>query len=446
MTPPTRALQLGAIGLGGASFGLLGLARLRWVAVFGQLATVIVVSRWMEIRLPEVPVVALICITAVSNAILESGWISFDGRESWVAYGALAMDIVVFSLLLALCGGLENPFAVFYLVHLAMVSILSRGRVMMALMALIGVGFLSNLFFFHPLHMPFTHAGRLDVNVYLQGHLMATGLAGACVAWFVFCIRRSVERRDKELARMREEVSRSEFYRSLAALAAGVAHEMNTPLGTIAIASEELEARLRSEASSALSREDAELIRSEVNRCRVILERLNARTTAEIGDPSETVALGYILDALMAEVSDRDCGRVRMDFGPGASRGTTICVARRPLIQSLAALVRNGLDADASGQVQVRIEVGDVVRIVVLNDGALLDPEECQRMIQPFYTTKQGSGGMGLGLFLVNLFAERSGGRLTLLSRPAGGLEATLELPILGARRSLTQSEMKFAE
>ena len=158
MTSSTRALQLGSIGLGGSSFGLLGLARLRWVAVFGQLATVIVVSRWMEIRLPEIPVVALICVTAASNAILESGRISFGNRESWVAYGAIAMDIVVFSLLLSLCGGLENPFSVFYLVHLALVSVLSRGAAMAALMGLIGVGFLSNCFFFLPLHMPYTHA------------------------------------------------------------------------------------------------------------------------------------------------------------------------------------------------------------------------------------------------------------------------------------------------
>ena len=432
MTSSTRALQLGSIGLGGSSFGLLGLARLRWVAVFGQLATVIVVSRWMEIRLPEIPVVALICVTAASNAILESGRISFGNRESWVAYGAIAMDIVVFSLLLSLCGGLENPFSVFYLVHLALVSVLSRGAAMAALMGLIGVGFLSNCFFFLPLHMPYTHAGKLDVNLYLQGHLVATGLAGACVAWFVFCIRRSVQRRDAELAQMREEVARSEFYRSLAALAAGVAHEMNTPLGTIAIAAEELEARLQMESSSTLSREDAELIRSEVSRCRAILERLNARTTGEIGDPIESASLGGVVDALSCEFSKKEITRIRIEYGRGASRELVVCVAVRPLVQSLVALIRNGLDADKSGVVSLRIDSGELIRFLVCNGGAILNPADCRRMIEPFYTTKEKRGGMGLGLFLVNLFTERSGGRLVLESGASGGLEATIELPRQG--------------
>lgn len=408
--------------------GIGWLVRLRWGAVMGQWITVVVVSQWMEIRIPEISLYVLIGLIGLSNGLILHRGLSRWTSRPWVPPLILGFDLVVFSSLLALTGGRNNPFVVFYLVHLTIIPILTRGPTLVGLLALAAAGFAVNCFWFQPLNMPYTHAGGLDSDIQLQGRLVATVLAAGCVVWFVSSVNRELRRREFELATAREDLARNEFFRSLATLAAGVAHELNTPLGTIAIAAGELNHRLRQDAASNSAIEDAALIRAEVQRCRVILDRLNHRTTAEIGDPPEAVRVQEILDAALAATPTAELGRLQLDV---ATAPEWITVARMPLTQSLAAVLRNAIDAAPEGLITLAVEQGDgLVRFVVSDQGMVLTREACERMTRAFYTTKGSEGGMGLGLFLVKTFADRSGGSLSIVPNHPRGACVSLSLPL----------------
>ena len=122
---------------------------------------------------------------------------------------------------------------------------------------------------------PRTSHGEGALSLHLWGMLVAFVVAALLTAYFVVRLSAAIERRDAEIAAMREQATRTERLAALTTLAAGAAHELATPLGTIAIAATELERALaRQDAGAAALRDDARLIRAEVERCRRILDQM----------------------------------------------------------------------------------------------------------------------------------------------------------------------------
>jgi two-component system sensor histidine kinase RegB len=255
-------------------------------------------------------------------------------------------------------------------------------------------------------------------------------LGALLITFFTGKISEVLRQREQEVLTMQTQLSKQERLTSLVTLAAGAAHEMATPLATIAIAAKELEHEARSRPSQDPIVEDAQLIRSEVDRCRGILERMSARGAEPRGEAPAAIDAEQLLEKVRGEFPASRRPRILIDGGAHTQR---IVVPVTPTIQALAALVKNGLEASSAEQpVLLVVESNSAgLRFSVKDEGHGMSPEVLSRVTEPFFTTKPAGKGMGLGTFLVHLFAERLGGKLRFETEAGQGCRAILELPLL---------------
>jgi len=268
------------------------------------------------------------------------------------------------------------------------------------------------------------------MSVHLVGMWIAFVLGALLITFFTGKISEVLRQREQEVLTMQTQLSKQERLTSLVTLAAGAAHEMATPLATIAIAAKELEHEARSRPSQDPIVEDARLIRSEVDRCRGILERMSARGAEPRGEAPTAINAEQLLEKVRGEFPASRRPRILID---GGAHGQPIVVPVTPTIQALAALVKNGLEASSAEQpVLLGVESNLAgLRFTVKDEGHGMSPEVLSRVTEPFFTTKPAGKGMGLGTFLVHLFAERLGGKLRFETEAGQGCRAILELPLL---------------
>ena len=272
------------------------------------------------------------------------------------------------------------------------------------------------------------HGGTLSSH--LHGMLVAFVVAAALVAYFVVQLSAAIEARDREIAAFRDLATRNERLASLTTLAAGAAHELGTPLGTIAVASKELERALARlpETQAASFLEDARLIRSEVDRCRSILDRLSSDAGDLRGEAPESVPIRTVVDDALANLSADQSARVRVEL---SAQEATATVPRFALATAIASLLRNALDATPTN-LPVQLIVASAngrLSMTVRDEGSGMTPEVLARAVEPFFTTKE-PGRRWVRIVLALTLAERLGERRSLL-RP-GGRKTALELPAQG--------------
>jgi two-component system sensor histidine kinase RegB len=322
---------------------------------------------------------------------------------------------------------MQNPFTSFYLLHVTLAALLLPATSTLGIVALITSGY-TWLYFGGPAWFglaPFA-GGTISPELHAHGMFVAIGLTSVCIAYFVGRTQDAL--RSSEL-----RLTRRERFAGLATLAAGVAHELATPLGTIAVVSRELERTACTQCLNSACRDDARLIRSETDRCRLIIDRLNADSTAGIGDAAEPLRLAHLAAELTPFLTAAHAGRLHFPLPPAGD--ANFLAPKNALLQSLAVLVKNACEADLTGRpVILSVELdATTVRFSVHDSGPGIAPDHTTRLGEPFFTTKPPGQGMGLGLYIARMFAERLHGRLDLLPAPAGGTVARLVLPLSAA-------------
>lgn len=403
-----------------SQIGLAWLVRLRWGAALGQVLILAAAALTLE-GLPIAPLAALVGATFASNLVLAR-LARRDRSSPRLVFGALVLDALLLTGLLLGTGGPSNPFTVFYLVEVALSAILLDARRAWALAGLSSACF--GALFLLPSHAIDEHAHHAS-KLHLQGMWVAFTLAAAFVAHFVSRVSDALRRREAQVLELRELAARAEKLASLSTLAAGAAHELGTPLGTIAIAAKELERALAAHADGL---EDVRLIRGEVERCRAVLRRMAAQMGEGVGEMPRAVTLAEIGEKVRAAL-DAEASALSVEADPGS-----IVAPPETLAQVLVNLVRNGIDAQraagAADPVVLRMKLdGATVRFCVEDHGKGMSPEVHARAGEPFFTTKPEGEGMGLGLFLVRAFADKLGGSLSLEPARGGGTEARVILP-----------------
>lgn len=392
---------------------------MRWGAVVGQVLLLLVVRFGFELSLSLAPLFALVAVGLSSNVAL-SIWLR-RGAEVTTRTLATVMlvDAGLLAALLALSGGPFNPFSIFFLVNVTLGAILLPARACWTLVV-VSLGFFATLFL-----VPERSVGGLKLLGHaelMELHLQGMWVAFAAAATFIVYFIRRVMR---VLAAQQETIAASRQLTGLATFVAGTAHELSTPLSTIAVASSELD---RADLPASV-REDVQLIRAEVRRCREILQELARGAGSPLGEPIVVRPASKWIAAALESLPGAE--RVRR---PEATALDTLEV-KGPSValdRTLRSLVKNALQASADPAAVVSLEVtkkDQSICVSVRDTGAGMSADVLARAGQPFFTTKSAPDGIGLGLFLARSLCEQLGGQLSLESAVGRGTTVTLSLP-----------------
>ena len=283
------------------------LMKLRWAEIAGQAATVLGVEWMLAIDVPLGPLFAIIAIELLSNLACAL-WFRRDPQvvEGHLA-AVMALDVALLTGLLYFTGGPANPFSFLYLVQIALAAVVLRAHWTWMLVAL-SLGSFGLLLIAHR-----ELAVLADAIVHQNGMWVALGVSSAFIVHFLLRVVAALAERERELNEARNLASREERLASLATMAAGAAHELSTPLGTIALVAKELERALtrRGDGLTMLI-DDARLIREQAGRCRVILDRMAGGAGEHPGEGIEELNVADLLRESMAGAREAPPVRLRL--------------------------------------------------------------------------------------------------------------------------------------
>lgn len=381
------------------------IGRLRWVIIGAELVACPALVA-MGLSVPVGSVLALAAALALFN-LAAMRWPTLLRLPA-----QLAVDIVQITAVLWLTGRALNPFTVLYLSVVAVAALTLPPLWYWSLCGLSVGAFAALLFSDSAMSAHANHLGAAFA-LHLQGMWVAFAMTAALIAFFVGRLARTLREREEAIGALSERANR---FASLATLAAGTAHELNTPLGTIAVAASEISALTSGEAHT-----HAEQVREQVRRCKAIIKHMLAPVEAE-------PLVACEVDAIVREVvgdfrAARPDADVRLELRTKGARLAPPHALRSALLTVLdnavaarATLMTVRTDSDKSG-----------TRVVVSDNGSGILAEHRAHLGEPFFTTKAPGEGSGLGLYVARVQLERAGGRLSFAFAPA--TEVTLWLP-----------------
>jgi two-component system sensor histidine kinase RegB len=398
---------------------------MRWSSVIVELLLLAMTFALPALDLPLDHIAWLILLDVAANGIVAQH-LAGGGTSRWPAAIALTIQVLLITALLELTGGPSNPFVVVYVLQVALAT-LTIGTLPAIAVGLFATASYGVLIYWHAHELVPTHHRLNDFPTHLFTMWIAGTVSAELMAYFVGRASEALARREEALESMRLRAARSERLVSLTTLAAGTAHELSTPLATIALASRELQRALELRRIDTALTDDARLIRTEVDRCQAILDQMSGRAGGAAADQTEAVLLPELMNDLRSRLAADRASRLVVHAAPELP---PVVIPRAGLSQTLLSLIANAFDATPDSDTPVIIDISttaDMFRIAVADEGPGLTPEARRRAGEPFFTTKDPGHGLGLGLFLARIFAERLGGSLKF--ETGSGTTAVLELP-----------------
>ncbi len=414
------------------------LVRLRWLAVIGQSIAVLGVQFILGFKLPLALCLAMIALSAWLNIFLTLRWRGGQRLAARPAGLLLGYDVVQLAILLYLTGGLENPFAFLFLVPVTISATSLPLKWTLALAAL-AFGCSTILAFIHK-PLPWSDANALSLPpTYIAG--MWAALVCGTVFSAIYARRIAEEARLMSTALSATEIvlAREQRLSALDGLAAAAAHELGTPLATIALVAKELK---RESPKNSPHTEDIDLLISQAARCRDILKRLAVPEQLS-DDMYQQVTLEAMIEDMVAPLRGSEV-KIIIDAAVDGKIPTPEPIFRRnpAITYGLSNLLENAFDFAASSvEVKARWNPNQII-LVVADDGPGFDQTIFDQLGDPFVTTRPGYGeqdeneegrheGMGLGLFIAKTLLERSGAVVALANRkyPAKGAMIQITWP-----------------
>lgn len=399
------------------------LVSMRGIAILLQLLAVLIARFALGVELPM-----LQCLAVLVSLALFNGWAWRRMHQPEpLSIGELAnhllIDVIALSCLLYFSGGATNPFVSFYLPILAVAAAILPRRFAL-LLAVASIAAYSVLgFFYQPLRLQDTEQA---VNYHLFGMWANFSLSVGLITWFVTRLSGTLRARDAQLALARERHLQSDRIVALGVQAASTAHEMGTPLSTVAVVIGELRAEANRLPALAAYRDDLAVIDAQIALCKVALDRMNAQARPDTaGDAGPAVVSEWLIDLMEGWRLRYPATRLQQTIPDGGARIADCAIVS----QILLTLLDNAAQAtrDQSDAVALRLTVdGHAARIRIEDSGSGIAPALRRRLgYEPVRST---SGGQGIGLMLAFASARQIGAKIELESHRPNGTVATLTL------------------
>lgn len=396
---------------------------LRSLLIAGGLAVLLTLHFALSIALPLGPlllIIGLLCLLNLWTWRLVRKERHIRDSEFFLQ---LTIDVMALASVLYFTGGATNPFAWFFLIPLVITATVLSPAATWLMAALTTACYTLLLFFFLPLGDSGHMQHSKDFTQHVFGMWFGFVLSAALIAWFVVGMANTLKRRDLLLAQAREQTLRDERLVALGTLATGAAHELGTPLATMAIIAKELERAAIPEPAKRKVR----ILRDQVDRCKQALSIISASAGEARAESGGLVAVGdfldQVIDAWRRQRVDPD-----METSINAGDREALIVNEYTLHQSLINLLNNAADASAA-PLLLRADWNPTqLNIDILDRGPGLHPGARSQMGSQQNSDKEY--GMGLGLFLTHATVQRLGGRISLLDREDGGTCTRIQLPL----------------
>ena len=418
------------------------LSNLRWMATGGQTVALFVVYLGFGYPLPIIQCLTCVLFSAGLNIVLALRYPPSHRLTNREATVYLAYDVLQLAALLYLTGGIANPFALMFIAPVVIAaSTLNLGNTM--ILGAIALAAASLISVVHE-PLPWAPGSHLILPpLYLAGLWASLVLGLGFTSVYAWRIASEGARMSAGLAATQLALAREQRLSSLGALATAAAHELGSPLGTIAVVAHELERALPAGSSEA---EDAKLLRAQAERCRMILMRLARPEETMLGDTAR-LPLCALLDDLADTYRDEEL-EIVIAAAPSNRNEPQPQVWRAPeLLHGLGNIIENAADFARS---RVRVEAGwseQAITVSVADDGPGFAPDIFERIGEPYITSRPSDHavgdtelgpptaqlgkreGMGLGFFIAKTLLEQTGGTVKAVNLPEGGARVSVSWP-----------------
>jgi two-component system sensor histidine kinase RegB len=397
-------------------FGRISLRTLvpiRWVAIAGQALTILIVHYGLGFRLPLLPALAVVAGSVVLNVLLillRQAATRLGERDAALCLG---YDILQLAILLYLTGGLQNPFAILILAPVTVAATILSRRPVIAL-SILAMAAISVLALWHR-PLPWRTEPLVFPAELILGLWLALVLATVFIGGYTWSVAQEARRLRDAVAATQLALAREQRISAVGALAAAAAHELGSPLATIAVVAKELVRDLPGDNPHA---EDAALLLSQSERCRKIL--------AELAHHPERLPISVLVEASGANHQGQGVKLIYATAGQPTSEEPL--VRRSPeIMHGLNNLIQNAVQFARREVSVTTFWDRATVTVEIADDGPGFPFYLLARLGEPYISTRAGAGEhMGLGIFIAQSLLERSGAKLEFDNLPDGGAHVAI--------------------
>lgn len=404
---------------------MLLLIQLRWIAVVGQITTIVVVSLGLGVNLPLPQMLAVLACLIAFNIGSHLRWQESRSVPNKDLFFALLVDVASLTAQLHFSGGATNPFAFLYLMQVILSAVLLKPSLTWIFVAITSVCLGGLAVISKPLTLLLDEPHNFP-HLYILGMLICFMLNAALLVIFITRIMRNVRARDAQLADLRQRAAEEEHIVRMGLLASGAAHELGTPMATMSVILGDWRHMPEFNKNADLQEEIAEM-QAQLQRCKTIVSGILLSAGEARGESSVKTTLNTFLN---------DLAREWRTIRPVVSFEYDNHIAQdRPVVfdSALKQMIFNVLDnAYEASPHWVKFEAmrkADVLQLTITDTGPGFAPAMLAQLGKPYQSSKGRPGG-GLGLFLVVNVARTLGGSVTARNRDEGGAIVELILPL----------------
>jgi two-component system, sensor histidine kinase RegB len=424
---PNTKTMLNSISQAPLSKNLQRLFMLRNFAILVQCLTFMLVYKIIALDIPWTELIVVVALLAVLNLLT---WVRL--HRKWPVsniefFAQLLIDIFALSALLYFSGGSTNPFISLYLLPITIAAATLPWRYTWVLSA-ITIGCYTILLFNY-IPLPHDHSKHLvEFSLHVSGMWLTFVLSTIIIAWYVVRMSTSIRDRDRDLALAREQALRNEQIIGLGTLAAGAAHELGTPLSTMAVIAGELQ---KEYPENTEFQNNIQILRDQITHCKQTLTQLLAKTGQTRVEGVSQVPVDKFMNSML-EKWKLIRPSVKFNYHIDGAHPTPKIMDSQLLSQSILNLLNNAADASSECIEITSHWDKNSLHLEIVDDGEGLSAEAAQRAGEAFFTSKAPGQGFGIGLFLANANIERLGGTVHLFNLEKGGACTQVTIPLIG--------------